>query len=498
MTSTDEPGLVVMEIPLAHIKPDPNNVRSGGVGNITELTRSIKAQGVLQAVLVAEVVGRGGKVTYSLIAGHRRHASAAKAGLKTIPAMVRRGLDEQGRLEAQLTENLQRSNLTPIEEAAGYQRLVDLGVSQRQIATKMGCSQAHVSKRLQLLTLPDVDQQAIAEGQLTVGAALALAPLVDHPTAYRNARQVADTPDRFRTVVAAEILELEQAPKREAARAEVAKLGYKVLEWPGRGSGWWNATFKPHAGTPPVDNLPGYYVSNIPLEDCKHIAATIAPDGTVVTVCTNPKMHEPAKPKAKSSKPTAKEKAAAEEAKAARAAEEQRQTRLAELADLAGPLRATAMAERLTPSHVLAAAELLVGQLDTAALALVEILAVAVILDPDRGHDADGQLTEMGIEPVKGPETWSRQDWPAGIFRWARNTSTTPAERIARLVAATVVLTTAEIHEYFEEFDGHAGTALYRLLAAAGHEPSDTETLHLRVLNGLEETTATAPDPVSA
>lgn len=498
MTGPDEPGLVVMEIPLAHIKPDPHNVRSGGVGNIDELTRSIKAQGVLQAVLVAEVIGRGGKVTYSLIAGHRRHAAASKAGLKTVPAMVRRGLDEQGRLEAQLTENLQRSNLTPIEEAAGYQRLVDLGVSQRQIATKMGCSQAHVSKRLQLLTLPAVDQKAIADGQLTVGAALALAPLVDHPAAYRNARQVADTPDRFRTVVAAEILELEQAPKREAARAEVEQLGYKVLEWPGRGSGWWNATFKPHAGTPPVDNLPDYYVSNIALEDCKHIAATIAPDGTVVTVCTNPKMHEPAKAKAKTSKPTAKEKAAAEEAKAARAAEEERQARLEQLGELAGVMRATAMAERLTPAHVLAAANVAVAQLDTMALALIEVLAAGVITSPE-WSSAKGDLLEQlgGIEPVHGANSWDR-DWPAGIYRWARANSATPAERIANVLAAAVVITTAEIHDYIGETDGHAGTALYRLLAAHGHQPSDTETQHLRVLNRLDETTATDANPVSA
>lgn len=493
----------IAELPLADIIPDEHNVR-GDVGNVDDMARSIKAQGILQPLVVAAIPGPRGKVTYALIAGHRRWTGARKAGLVTVPAMVHHGLDEAERLEAQLTENLQRVDITPIAEARGFQRMLDLGRARTHgaVATAVGRSQPHVTKRLQLLTLPPADQDAVANGDLTIGAALALVPLVAHPTAYRHARQVTDQPDRFRTVVAAELRELEQAPKRDAARAEAERQGLKVREWPTGGSGWWSVTFKAHAGTEPIANLPEHYISTIRREDCKHQAAVISPDGTIVTICTNPKMHDPPKPKAKPraagpsrsmpdpgvalasaamAKATASQKAADKE----RADREERDARRRELGQLAALRRGPAVAEVAAPAQLAAAAGLIPGLLGGGTiarrcLALIELLATAIITG-DQYFPHAKAFRELGVE-AHHEQPGDSGDWPAGILGWADQA--TGHEHTTRLVTAAAVLTVGEFDEFIDDLDPHAGTALYRLLEALGHQPTDVETAHLAALTG--------------
>ena len=126
--------------------------------HLDELAASISDLGVLSPITVSRSTG-GGSV---LIAGHRRVAAAKQAGLTTVPA-IDRGNDMPAaeRLLGTLVENLLRDDLDPIDEATGYQRLVDAGWSQAVIATRLGCSKGHVSRRRRLLALPDDVQERV-------------------------------------------------------------------------------------------------------------------------------------------------------------------------------------------------------------------------------------------------------------------------------------------------------------------------------------------------
>jgi ParB family chromosome partitioning protein len=136
---------------------------------LQELTDSIRAQGVLQPILVRRD-GEG----YRIIAGERRWRAAQRAGLDQIPALIR----EAGAAEAfelALVENLQRADLNPIEEAEGYRRLVEeFGLTQEQVSERVGKERSSVANALRLLTLPDEVKEMLAAGSLNMGHARAL------------------------------------------------------------------------------------------------------------------------------------------------------------------------------------------------------------------------------------------------------------------------------------------------------------------------------------
>ena len=114
---------------------------------LAELADSIRATGILQPLLVTEAQGR-----YELIAGERRLRAAARAGLATVPVIVKRDVDTDALLEMALVENVQREDLTPIEQARGYQRLIDEhGYTQERLAQRVGKSRAAVTNALRLL-----------------------------------------------------------------------------------------------------------------------------------------------------------------------------------------------------------------------------------------------------------------------------------------------------------------------------------------------------------
>ena len=144
---------------------------------LAELAQSIRAQGVLQPILVRrDDQGPGG---YELIAGERRWRAAQLAQLHEIPAVVRE-LSDREALEMALVENLQRENLTPLEEARAYQRLAgDFGHSQARIAEALGKSRSHVANMVRLLDLPDEVKRWLDEGGLTAGHARALITAAD-------------------------------------------------------------------------------------------------------------------------------------------------------------------------------------------------------------------------------------------------------------------------------------------------------------------------------
>ncbi len=153
---------------------------------LAELTESIKAQGVLQPVLVRKD-GSG----YKLIAGERRWRAAQAAGLKEVPALVREVTEAQA-FELALVENLQRMDLNPIEEAEGYQRLVDeFKLTQEQISQRVGKDRSTVANALRLLALPADVKGLVADGSLSMGHARALLGVPRLPEMQALAAQVA-------------------------------------------------------------------------------------------------------------------------------------------------------------------------------------------------------------------------------------------------------------------------------------------------------------------
>ena len=145
------------------------------VGNVTELAASIRSIGVLEPLLVTPAVDG-----FAVVAGHRRLAAARKAGLEVVPCVVRE-MSEVERVIALVVENEQRSDLSPIESAEGYFRLIDMGITQKELAKKVGRSAKHVASRLALLELPRAVRGQVHAGRLGLGAAAALLELVDEP-----------------------------------------------------------------------------------------------------------------------------------------------------------------------------------------------------------------------------------------------------------------------------------------------------------------------------
>ncbi len=188
-----EPVRNVFELPSAAPAPQPQSLPTADVGprglpidlvqrnpgqprkhfnesELTELANSIRAHGVLQPILVRPIAGG----RYEIVAGERRWRAAQRAGLHAIPAVVRE-LDEVEVLEIAIIENVQRTDLNPIEEAQGFQALMDrFGRTQQDIADVVGKSRPHIANMLRLLALPEELQDMVRDGRLTAGHARAI------------------------------------------------------------------------------------------------------------------------------------------------------------------------------------------------------------------------------------------------------------------------------------------------------------------------------------
>ena len=160
------------------------------------LTASVRELGVLQPVLV-RATGTG---TYELIAGERRWRAARRAGLATIPAIVRTA-DDTASLEQALVENVQREDLNPMDEAAAYQQLIeDFHLTHDELAARVGKSRAAISNTLRLFQLPPSVQRMLADGQLAAGHARALLTTPDRSFQEALARRAAAEGLSVRTV----------------------------------------------------------------------------------------------------------------------------------------------------------------------------------------------------------------------------------------------------------------------------------------------------------
>jgi len=149
------------------------NTRTKGVGDLTDLAASIAAVGVREPLLGKDKENNGGHV--EIYAGFRRLEAAKLAGLTEVPVLVspRRSITKQFMLELNLTENLQRENLNPIDEALGFARLQDsFNLSTDEICAKLGVKKQRVENRFRLLKLGEVVREAVHEGRITVVSAL--------------------------------------------------------------------------------------------------------------------------------------------------------------------------------------------------------------------------------------------------------------------------------------------------------------------------------------
>jgi ParB/RepB/Spo0J family partition protein len=211
--------MIVTDIPLDLLTPHPHNVRRD-IGDVTELAASITGVGLLQPLTVAPV----GEDQYVVIAGHRRLAAAKKAGLTTVPCLVRHDLvNRVDQLEAMLTENLQRTDLTVMEEAAAYEQLTLLGVKPAEIAKATGRSRATVDSRMKLLALPEKARTQVDTGQLTLNDAEFLLKHVDDPGLMKAAE--GKTGQNLRYAIESELRDRRWAAEREQRKAQEATQG---------------------------------------------------------------------------------------------------------------------------------------------------------------------------------------------------------------------------------------------------------------------------------
>jgi ParB family chromosome partitioning protein len=165
-----------LSLPISRLRPGKMQPRKNFDG-LDALIESVRAVGLLQPILVRPVAGFAD--TYEIVAGERRWRAAQQAQLHEVPVVVR-SLGDQDALQLGLIENLQRADLTPVDEAEGYRRLMtEFSQTQEEIARTVGKSRPHVGNTLRLLELPAAVQDMLRQGQLSAGQARALVGLPD-------------------------------------------------------------------------------------------------------------------------------------------------------------------------------------------------------------------------------------------------------------------------------------------------------------------------------
>ena len=181
-------GASLVEIPVGDLSPNPNQPRVHfDEESLSDLAASIREIGVLQPLLVRQLADG----SYQLIAGERRWRAAQRAGLATVPAVVKT-TDDMSSVEQALVENLHRQDLAPLEEAGAYQQLIDdFSLTHDDVAKRVGKSRSSITNSLRLLALPAAIQAFLADGKLSAGHAKALLGTPDRAFQEQLARRAA-------------------------------------------------------------------------------------------------------------------------------------------------------------------------------------------------------------------------------------------------------------------------------------------------------------------
>ena len=224
------PGARLIEIDPNDIVPNPRQPRTNfDPDDLAELVHSVREFGVLQPV----VVRRNEEGAYELIMGERRTRASREAGLASIPAIVRDTADDDLLRDA-LLENLHRSQLNPLEEASAYQQLLeDFGITQEQLATRIGRSRPQISNTIRLLKLPVPVQQRVAAGVLSAGHARAILSLDSVEAMQRLSDKIVNEDLSVRAAEAAAkgvdaALQRTPAPKAGARRAHLDDVAERL------------------------------------------------------------------------------------------------------------------------------------------------------------------------------------------------------------------------------------------------------------------------------
>ncbi|WP_100351946.1 ParB/RepB/Spo0J family partition protein [Limosilactobacillus fermentum] len=238
LTAPPGPGEVVRELAVDSIRPNPYQPRrTFDQEGLAELARSIEAAGVFQPIIVRRPDPNLNR--YELIAGERRLRATKMTERKTIPAIVR-VLDDQTMMAVAVLENLQREDLSPLEEAQAYQTLIErLNLTQAQVAARLGKSRPYIANYLRLLGLPEEVKQMLASGELSMGQARTLLGVKDERRLVELAKRVANeglTVRQLEEIVAGinkkgrqkSVVKSANPYLREAESQLAGKLGAKV------------------------------------------------------------------------------------------------------------------------------------------------------------------------------------------------------------------------------------------------------------------------------
>lgn len=282
----------VVEIPVEAIRPAPDNPR-GSLGDLSGLVATIKMAGIRQPITVTPRP-EDDQPPYMIVMGHRRHAAAIEAGLTVIPAIIKE-MSEDERVADMHIENMNRDDLKPTEEAVSIKALKDLGLSEREVAQRIGRSQPYVNKRLSLLSLPEDVKTELDKGRMSVENALDLASVKDEKkiaSILQRCRRLSDdgkTP--FYEGIGVAVSTHKEMVKREKEVRQIERSlraeGVTVVDYPAN-----------HAWTGKTRRLGDGY-NEVHVDVAKHAkkpchgAAVKPTTAEVVFVCTDHKRHEP-------------------------------------------------------------------------------------------------------------------------------------------------------------------------------------------------------------
>ena len=287
------PAVEMVMVPPGALAPHPRNPPHRR-GDLAELTASIKAQGLFEPlvavtsaayVAAAEADGDperpGPAVTHVIVMGHRRAAARAAAGLAAVPVIVRDDLAGPPAIAAMIAENVHREALTPLAEAEGFAELARRGWRQRKIAAETGCSQAHVSKRLALLQLPEQARGALAAGKISVADAQELHKIYGSGHDAAAEKVIGEAVDSITqgcpagTAIRHARAGLDRARAEQATRDKLAAAGIQVVTGQQRARLGW----------------PRLYGDTARHATAGCLAALIGWSGEAEHVCTNPATH---------------------------------------------------------------------------------------------------------------------------------------------------------------------------------------------------------------
>ncbi|MBF0283317.1 MAG: ParB/RepB/Spo0J family partition protein [Magnetococcales bacterium] len=191
----EEGGTRVRMMPVHALRPGARQPRTlFDREALSELSDSIREQGVLQPILARELESEeGDEERYEIVAGERRWRAAQAAGLREVPVLIR-AMDDRTALEASILENVQREDLNPVEEARGYHRLTnEFGLSHQEVAQRVGKNRITITNAMRLLKLPEETLERLNAGELSEGHARALLALENAPKRLNHAaRQVVE------------------------------------------------------------------------------------------------------------------------------------------------------------------------------------------------------------------------------------------------------------------------------------------------------------------